>query len=237
MDDEIWVLLHGTPLTPKVWDGTRPALEAVHRVAAPILHRPSRAEGAQAEIAGRVLSEVGNLARRFHVVGHSFGGQVAIELVMAAPRRTASLTLICTRSSPFPSFSAAAARLRVGGPLDVAATLERWFLPREIIANAPVVRYARRCLEHADRDKWADELDAIAIFDRRVDLGSITAPTSVIASELDRVGSPQEMAGIASAIPGAQFMCVENASHMSQFIDSASLAERIIGGLHLRPNR
>ncbi len=228
VDDVMWMLLHGTPLTSEVWEGVRPILETVHPAAAPQLPRPSAARGAQAEIAGRVLADVGHLAQRFHVVGHSFGGQVALELVLAAPQRAASLTVLCSRASPFPSFSTTAASLRAGGPVDVDASIRRWFLASEVAADGGVVRYACRCLERADRKLWSDELDAIAVYDRRRDLGSITVPTSIIASAFDMVGTSAEMATMAAAIPGARFECVANAAHMSQFIDPSALAERII---------
>ncbi len=229
-DNAIWLLLHGTPLTPEVWDGLRPTLEALHPVTAPQLPRPSAAAGAQAEIAGRVLSELGELAQDLHVVGHSFGGQVALELVLAAAHRVASFTLLCSRASPFPPFSIAAAALRDGESMDIDTSIARWFLPSEVAAGGPLVQYARRCLKQGDRDSWSEELDAIAMYDRRVDLGSITVPTSIIASEFDIVGTPEEMAAMASAIPNARYECVANASHMSQFTDPCALAERIISG-------
>jgi pimeloyl-ACP methyl ester carboxylesterase len=215
VDDVMWLLLHGTPLTSEVWEPVAPVLERVHHVTAPRLPRPSTARDAQTEIAGRVLAEVGHLARRFHVVGHSFGGQVALELVLTAPQRAASLTVLCSRVSPFPPFSATAAALRAGGPVDVDASIRRWFLPAEVSADGPVVRYVRRCLERADRDSWSDELDAIALYDRRHDLGSITVPTSIVASEFDKVGTSAEMAAMASAIRGARFECVPDAAHMA----------------------
>lgn len=230
-EDSMWLLLHGTPLTPEVWDGLRPTLGSIHPVSAPLLPRPATATGAQAEIADRVLKEVDHLAQRFHVVGHSFGGQVAVELALAAPRRVASLTVLCSRASPFPSFSTAAEALRLGEPVDVEASLARWFLPGELATNGPVVHFARRCLEQADRSSWSDDLEAIAVYDRQEDLASILVPTSIIASEFDKVGTPQEMIAMASAIPDVRFECVKNASHMSQFTDPSALADRIVSAL------
>lgn len=230
-DDAMWLLLHGTPLTSEVWNGIWPTLEKVHPVAAPQLPKPSAALGAQAEIAVRMLSAVGHPDRHLHVVGHSFGGQVALELVLAAPQRAASLTVLCSRASPFAPFSNIAAAIRAGDPVDIDASIGRWFLPGEVAADGPVVQCVRRCLEQADRDIWSDELDAIAAYDRRADLASITVPTSIIVSEFDKVGTPEEMAATASAIPGARFECVANASHMSQFTDPSALAERIISAI------
>ena len=51
----------------------------------------------------------------------------------------------------------------------------------------------------------------------------------MIAAEFDRVGTPDEMQALADAIPGAEFVLVPHTSHMSQFLDPATLAERIAG--------
>ena len=128
---------------------------------------------------------------------------------------------------PFPAFAATASALRAGGGVDVEAAIGRWFLPDEVAADGPVVRYARRCLDRADHGLWADELDAIAVYDRRGDLGSIDVPASIIASASDQVATPEEMSAMAAGIPGARYECVANASHMSQFADPGALAERI----------
>jgi pimeloyl-ACP methyl ester carboxylesterase len=70
------------------------------------------------------------------VVGHSFGGQIALDFALLAPQRVQALTLICTRDTPFPAFAGAAARLRHGSPVDVAAALRRWFTAPELSAGS-----------------------------------------------------------------------------------------------------
>jgi pimeloyl-ACP methyl ester carboxylesterase len=220
-----WVLLHGTPLTPRVWDEVGAILAISRRVVAPALPRP----GTQAEIAGRVLASLEDTRAPLHVVGHSFGGQVAIEVALAAPLRLASLTILCSRATPFPAFVASAESLRRGDPLDVEESLARWFLPDELAADGPTVRFARACIISADRALWADDLQAIAGYDRTGDLGGLEVPTRVIAAEFDSVGTPDEMRALAGSIPGAEFVLVPHASHMSQFLDPAALAELITG--------
>jgi 3-oxoadipate enol-lactonase len=217
------LLLHGTPLTPRVWDEVGDLLALSRPVAAPALPQ----SGAQTDIARQVLSSLGDAP--LHVVGHSFGGQVAIEVALAAPRRLASLTILCSRATPFPAFTASAESLRRGDPLDVEGSLARWFMPDELAVNGPVVQFARACITGADRARWADDLQAIADYDRTGNLGRIEAPTKVIAAEFDRVGTPEEMEALAGSIPGAEFMLVPHASHMSQFLDPVALAERIVG--------
>jgi pimeloyl-ACP methyl ester carboxylesterase len=227
--DEIWLLLHGTPLTPRVWDAVGSRLMSGRPVVAPRLPANTCPAGAQAEIAREVLASLGEPAAGLHVVGHSFGGQVAIEVALAAPQRVCSLAILCSRASPFPAFSEIAASLRRGEPVDVEQTLSRWFVPGELAAGGPLVDYARTCIADADPALWANDLDAIAVYDRRDALSEIRTPTTVIAAEQDRVGNPDEMGAIADAIPEAQLVLVPQASHMSQFLDPDALAARLSG--------
>lgn len=106
-------------------------------------------------------------------------------------------------------------------------SLARWFLPDELAADGPVVRYARDCLTSADRALWADELEAIARYDRSSDLSVVEAPTTAIAAEFDTVGTPDEMRALTHAIPQATFVLVPAASHMSQFLHPDALAARL----------
>ena len=227
---EPWVLLHGTPLSPAVWDGlvaaldigdrsTRPDLRAVPQVAA------ARLQGVLA------ASVVDALPRTpHHLVGHSFGGQVTLEMALAAPDLVRSLTLLCTRDSPFPPFAAAATTLRTDGPADSEVTLRRWFRPAELAADGPVVQYARRCLEDADPAAWAATLDAIAGYDRTTDTPTLAMPVTVIAAGLDPVSTPTAMAEMAARIPGATFHLLPEAAHMSPFVAPDALATVIAGG-------
>lgn len=231
MTDASWLLLHGTPMSPEVWAGVRPILADVHPVLAPQLRSPHAAAGAQAELAAAVLADLPDPADDdggLHVVGHSFGGQVAIEVALQAPERVRSLTILCSRAAPFPAFAAAAANARSGGPVDIDGALARWFRPDQIADGGAAVDYVRRCLDGVDRDLWADELDAIAVYDRTGDLSRIAVPATVIAAELDQVGTVAEMTAMAERIPDARLEVLADASHMSPFVAPADLAARLI---------
>ena len=177
---ESWVLLHGTPLTPQVWDRVAGSLGA-HRA----VHCPS--------------------------------------VALAAPARVRSLTVLCSRDTPFPAFEGPAAALRTGA-LDAAATMARWFRPDEIAANGPVVRYARTCLDLVDLPAWADDLVAIADYDRCDDVSALTMPTLLLAAEHDQVSTPDAMRAMSERIPDARFELVPGAAHMSIFTRPTQLA-------------
>ncbi len=92
----------------------------------------------------------------------------------------------------------------------------------------PVVSYARRCLQQADRRSWAAALDAIARYDRAGRTASIRIPATLIAAELDQVSTPAAMAALASRLPRAALKILPGAAHMTPFTDPATLAELIL---------
>jgi pimeloyl-ACP methyl ester carboxylesterase len=152
---------------------------------------------------------------------------VALDFALLAQQQVATLTLLCSRDTPFPAF-AAATRLRGGAPVDADAALSRWFTPAELDQGGPVVSYARRCLQHADRRSWAAALDAIARYDRADRTASIRIPATLIAAELDQVATPAAMSALASRLPKATLQILPGAAHMTPFTDPAALVELIL---------
>ena len=220
-----WLLLHGTPLTPRVWDSVTASLAERGPVWAPdVSAEPGR--DTPAALAAHLVSaqDPGPL----HVVGHSFGGQIAIDVALLVPRRVRTLTLICSRDTPFEPFAAAAAHLRQGGPVDADAALSRWFTPPELAAAGPVVAYARDCLQQADRASWAAALSAIASYDRTDRAGEIGVPCTLIAAELDQVSTPAAMSDLAGRLPHASLQVLAGAAHMSPFTDPARLGTLLL---------
>lgn len=220
-----WLLLHGTPLTPAVWDGVADRLGDTGEVSRPPVVPPAGIADSQRAIAGRLLAE---LTGNFHVVGHSFGGQVALDVALLAPGRVRSLTMLCSRDTPFPSFAASAESLRRGDPIDVESSLARWFRPDELAADPPIAAYARSCLVTADRAQWADALAAIATFDRSDSPVQVDGPVILLAAEHDPVSTPEAMAELAERVPGAHLQVLAGAGHMSPFVDPVALGELLL---------
>ena len=219
-----WLLLHGTPLTPQVWDGVARHLREYGSVWSPDVSPAAGSRDTQAAMAAHLVSALGSSPERVHVVGHSFGGQIAIDVALLAPQRVQTLTVICSRDTPFEPFAAAAARLRNGDPVDAGAALGRWFTAPELGAGGPVVSYARHCLQQADRASWAAALDAIASYDRADRVGSIDIPCTLIAAEFDQVSTPAAMSALARRLPQATLRILAGAAHMTPFTDPARLS-------------
>jgi pimeloyl-ACP methyl ester carboxylesterase len=158
-----------------------------------------------------------------HLVGHSFGGQVALALAIAYPAWVASLTLLCTRDTPFPPFTDLAESVREGGR-DADASVTRWFTAEEIADNGPAVRYTRNAVTAADRQTWAAALAAIATFDCAAQVRQISAPTTVVAAERDAVSTVQAMTEMTGRIRRAELHVLPGAGHMSVFTRPDRLA-------------
>jgi pimeloyl-ACP methyl ester carboxylesterase len=221
-----FLLLHGTPLSPQVWDGVRAHLTG-DAVAPDLteLIEPGRPGCLQTEVAAAVLAALPD--DQMVVVGHSFGGQVAIEVALLAPEQLQRLVIVCSRHTPFPAFADGARALRASRPVDVDAGLRRWFTPQELAAEGPAVAYARRQLLTAPLAPWAAALDAIATYDRAFSVGRIAAPVSLFAAGRDEVSPPAVMAELAAALPDATLEVVTTWAHMSPFADPAAFAARL----------
>ncbi|MDL9946579.1 alpha/beta fold hydrolase [Gordonia sp. ABSL11-1] len=207
------VLVHGTPLSPSVWDETVGYLgdRTIHT---PDCSRVPDSPAAQAKLAETVMAEV---VGEVDVVGHSFGGQIAIEMALLAPERVRSLMLLCTRDTPFPPFAPLAEQVRDGHAPAVDASLERWFTKAEISAGGSAITSAREQISSADSIRWAAALAAIAAYDSSELTPLLRMPVTVVAAGRDHVSTPDAMGDMARRIPGAQFVVRPDWAHMSGF--------------------
>jgi pimeloyl-ACP methyl ester carboxylesterase len=221
-----YVLLHGIPLTPEIWRPVVAELAATEAPTTPQLVADIQTPIGEIvpELARQVGERLAQISAPVHLVGHSFGGQVAIEVALLFPARVARLTLLCSRDTPFPPFAAAAAALRAGQPADPAATLNRWFRPAELERADPVVGYAERCVRDADPEVWAAALDAIATFDRADRTSSLIQPVHLVAAEFDQVSTVAAMTALAGRLPRARLTVLTGSAHLSPFLDPAALA-------------
>jgi pimeloyl-ACP methyl ester carboxylesterase len=152
-------------------------------------------------------------------------------MALLAPERFRSLTMVCSRDTPFPAFAAAAAALRDGGPVDADAAMRRWFRPAELDAGGAFIQYARHCLAAADRTSWAADLEDIARFDRSHKTPELRVPLTLIAAEFDQVSTVDAMRALADRAPTSTLHVLEDASHMSPFLAPTALARLLAGTL------
>lgn len=221
-----WVLVHGTPLSPAVWDGVSSRLTDQPVVCPDVSHLPDSVD-VQATVAGRLAPSLP--PGRWDLVGHSFGGQIALELALARPERIRSLTVLCSRDTPFPAFAAVADAVAAGKGPTVEAGLARWFVPAELAAHGDAVARAKADLavaHRAPRD-WARALRAISTFDRAAAAATLDVPVTLLAQRHDAVSTPEVMAAFAERLPRAA-LHVGDGAHMSPFVDPAQLTRSLV---------
>ena len=96
---DVVVLLHSSGMSSRQWGPLVRALSGTHRVIAPDFvgagRSPPLPPGAaftfhdDVDVVARLVGDVG----RFHLVGHSYGGLVALQLALQMPARVRSLAL------------------------------------------------------------------------------------------------------------------------------------------------
>ncbi len=247
--DEAFLLLHGSAMTGAMWRLHRGHLETTHACFTPdrFAHgvtplreelRPETLLPAQVDA---LITYVGETPR-LHVVGHSFGGVVALEFALRVPERVASLCLIepvvfalletMGRRDLLDDVSrcedAAFEALRQ----DDSATAARLFvdywhgsgfwdrLPD--LYRAPLIRMARVLLEVEVRANRHATLAPEA-------LSRLTMPVLVLAGGQSPAPAREVSRGLAALIPNATFEVFEAAGHHLPSTHARAFIERLRG--------
>lgn len=203
-----------------LWDQVAPELSVTHRVVRWDLpgHGGSPAHligpGATvADLAALVLDLADALGiDRFAYAGVSLGGAVGLHLAVHHPDRVSALAVLCSSAHFNGSrpWEERAETVRREGLATLAESANsRWFtlgftVPRLI-----------EDLRTTDPGAYAACCDALASFDLRDRLASITAPTLLIAGREDPATPPAHLREIADAVPGASLTEIAGASHLA----------------------
>ncbi|MEX1336637.1 MAG: alpha/beta fold hydrolase [Candidatus Limnocylindrales bacterium] len=171
---------------------------------------------------------------RWAVLGHSFGGHVALEYALRYPDRLSHLVLLDTSAdSRWSRDNAPKLVAERGYGADKAELVRRWFhgefeareMTRILMRLGSIYNPhttllgSARMLFHGWRTKLRPEalifagrvlLDGWTVVDR---LDEIRTPTLVIAGHDDFVFPPEAQQELASAIPGARLELIERAGH------------------------
>jgi 3-oxoadipate enol-lactonase len=221
------VFLHGYPLNHSIFEPQLGALSARSRVVLLDLPGYGLAEewtvpetlGEFAESVHRTLSR--HLASPAVIVGHSFGGYVALELVRTHPELVEALVLADTRAEPDPPLVreerlALARRLEEPGErLEVEEVVGSLLSPASVAINGAIPNTVRRIVSEARSPAVVRTLRAIA---HRPDLGpvlpNIGVPTMVVWGVQDRLIPPSQSRAMVERIPGSSGVGIAGAGHL-----------------------
>jgi len=228
------VLVHGFPLDHGMWQEQIKTLAPRYRVIAPDLRGFGRstlgdgpADGGtsgmrqMADDLAALLDHLG-VTQPVVLCGLSMGGYVAFQFQRAYPQRLAGLILCDTRAAA-DAPAAATARLqtaqqalRDGPHFLIDAMLPRLLSPATRQGRPDIVQELERTIEACQpRGIAAASRGMRQRPDVTAWLAQIACPTLLIAGQEDVISPPAEMGGIAAAIPGARFVEIPGAGHMS----------------------
>ncbi|HUE71583.1 MAG TPA: alpha/beta fold hydrolase [Pirellulaceae bacterium] len=235
------LLVHGFPLDHTMWSAQIDALSRQNRVIAPDLRGFGNSDVTpgtvtMAQYADDLAQLLDAMQVREPVVfcGLSMGGYVGWQFWDRHRQRLAKLILCDTRAVA-DTAEGAAARLQTAekvlaeGPQVVAESmLPKLFAPESIEQQKPFVEATRSVMLKTHPDGMAAALRGMA---ERPDftprLPQIDVPTLVLGGQHDPISTPQEMEQIAAAIPGATFVQIAGAGHMSPLEQPSAVNSKI----------
>jgi 3-oxoadipate enol-lactonase len=173
---------------------------------------------------------------RASLCGLSLGGMVAMWMAAEAPERVDRIVL-CSTTARFPDeagevYGQRAETVRAQGTGAVAeAVLERWLTPPFREANPAVAERLRAMITMTPPEGYAGCCEAIRDMNLEPALGSIAAPTLVIAASGDPATPPDHAQRIADAVAGARLELVQDAAHLANIEQPEAVTSAILGHL------
>jgi pimeloyl-ACP methyl ester carboxylesterase len=231
------VLLHSGGMSSRQWRSLAERLAASHRVLAPDLLGSGKNPPWPDEVPFRYaldVAAVGRLFDRFdgpaHLVGHSYGGLVALTLARTRPDRVRSLALYdpvafgvadLARAGDDPVFTDEA---RGGNEEWMMAFVDYWNGPG---AWAALPATSREQFLRVGRKVFREVTSLMNDRTGAAAYGGVTAPTLLLAGERSPLAARRVGEVLAGALPSARLEVVAGAGHMGP-LTHAALVEPII---------
>ena len=222
--------------THALWEHQLDALSPLFRV----IRYDTRGHGASDAPAGAyTIDELGLDAlaileaaggRTAHICGLSLGGLTAMWLGVHAPDRVATLVLSSTaaRIGTALLWQERIELVRTSGVASLAdAAMERWFTNSFRTEHPDIVARYHLMLASCPTEGYASCCAAIRDADLRAAIGTIAAPTLVLAGTHDPVTPPADAEAIRARIHGAR-VSVLDAAHLSNVEQADAFNESMI---------
>ncbi len=161
-----------------------------------------------------------------HVVGHSLGGPVSLEMAIKQPDRVRSLSLICTVARGSDAVRLTGQMLwlglqsRIGSKRSRRRAFLKIVMPPEMLGTIDTDALAAQLAPLFGHDLAVQppvatkQLGALRAYDASSRLGSLAGiPTVVLSAAHDPIAPPRFGKALAAGIPGARFVEFPDASH------------------------
>jgi pimeloyl-ACP methyl ester carboxylesterase len=216
-------LLHGFALDARMWSPQSLALEGTHRTVAVDLpgFGPQGSANAPASPALAVLDVLDALGiGKTHLVGHSLGGAVAVDLALAHPERVETLVLVDALQLGLPTGVASRAACVVAARQGRFDAARRAWLADALFdglrARPEVFREAERLARDYACGHWTDEVSMRWIEENpRARLGEIEIPALVVNGAEDSPSFLAMAVEYAARLPNARRIVLPDAGHLS----------------------
>lgn len=158
---------------------------------------------------------------RIDLLGHSIGGMLAQEFLLAYPERVRSAVLYATTPAfggRDPAFAEAFLAERLapldtsGGMAGLAAEMPDMLGPEAPPGAAEAASAAMAAVPEA---AYRATVRCLTTFDRRADIVRVAAPTLLLCGEQDPLAPPRTMERMRDAIRGSRLVVLPGAGHLA----------------------
>ncbi len=163
----------------------------------------------------------------FHYAGDSIGGAVGLQLLLDAPDRVLSATLLCTgaRIGTEDSWRERIALVTSGGTSSlVDGAAERWFAPGFLDREPERASALLGALSGADDAGYVAACGALAAFDVRGRLPEIETPVLAVAGAHDAATPPADLEQVATGVRDGRLVVLPDVAHLAPAEDPARVA-------------
>jgi 3-oxoadipate enol-lactonase/4-carboxymuconolactone decarboxylase len=176
----------------------------------------------------RLADELG--VENFYYAGDSVGGGVGLQLLLDAPQRVASATVLCTGAvigTPDGWRERAATVRAEGTEALLPGAAQRWFAPGFADRQPGFCAALLDALRHTDAESYAQTCDALAAFDVTDRLDEIVAPVLALAGSYDVPTPPESLRRIASGVKDGRLVVLDGVGHLAPAEAPGRVAELI----------
>ena len=236
------VLLHGSFLDRGTWDLQVPALRTRYRVVRYDI-RPfgeSTVPNQPYKTTDDLLALMDALKiDRAHLVGHSFGGGVAVDFALTHAARVASLVLVnsgVTGAAMPPDEQKEATQVFIKARISETEAVQAWMALGlwSVSRTKPEVRSALEKItsRNAARFRLSSPTFTQIVPPAIGRLGEIRAPTLVVSGDRDTPGNRATSDALADGIPGARLVLIPGADHAIPLGWASELNKEILAFLN-----